>query len=116
MPYVITTSAAAGSAKFYPPPIAPVPTSRRAVATWMEAEHDVELLIEDHGGSIDEWPDVPEEGGTVGPLPDGTVIAVERVGWEELRLLLDAPPSSRHWRPTTIITAFNTTTNEETTS
>jgi hypothetical protein len=30
---------------------------------------------------------LPESGGTVGPLPNGTVIEVEQVGWSELARL-----------------------------
>ena len=78
MPYVITTRLDAEFGSEYE-------TRRsRAVATWLEAEHDTELLIEDHGGSIDEWPDVPEAGGTVGPLPDGTLIEVTQASWADL--------------------------------
>jgi hypothetical protein len=28
---------------------------------------------------------LPESGGTVGPLPDGTVIEVRQIGWWQLR-------------------------------
>lgn len=69
------------------------PLSRRAVATLEEATNVacavVDAVFPPIGtlawmrlrGSIDT---LPESGGTVGPLPDGTTIDVEAVPWWEL--------------------------------
>jgi hypothetical protein len=57
--------------------------TRRAVATLDEAKGAV---IRELGPRIDsayEW-DLGLAGGTVGPLPDGTVIEVKRVAWLNL--------------------------------
>jgi hypothetical protein len=59
----------------------PQALSRRAVATLEEAR--TLLIRSEHGGSLstallDTLP------GTVGPLPDGTVIAVEQTNWTDL--------------------------------
>ncbi len=37
---------------------------------------------------------LPEQGGTVGPLPDGSVIDVQQVGIKELARLCDFTPSA----------------------
>jgi hypothetical protein len=96
MPYIVTTKRPI----MYGEPIKDV--SRRAVATHAQAlliasgvyqqavgyrknlgaEENLRRQAEDFArwGS---W-DVPESGGTVGPLPDGTVIEVERVTWGQL--------------------------------
>lgn len=74
MPYVITTSID-GSGEF---------ESRRAVATLEEAGDRVADIVTDIAGDgrdgRDQWDDqiaaFTESGGTVGPLPDGTVIEV----------------------------------------
>ena len=77
-----------------------VPVSRRAVATLDEARIAVSTWITDrwssnpafaHGDGelyqpktrpmVAQADTLPESGGTVGPLPDGTVIEVKRVGW-----------------------------------
>lgn len=59
--------------------------SRRAVATLEEARHDAENIVIDALGVRDTMEasddrfdarELPESGGTVGPLPDGTVIEV----------------------------------------
>jgi hypothetical protein len=67
------------------------PVSRRAVATLKEAEAICDSRIEQQRDSFDlpgmadafeQVEDVMEEsGGTVGPLPDGTVIEVEPTTW-----------------------------------
>jgi hypothetical protein len=59
--------------------------TRRAVATLDEAQYALDLAIEEHGGSIDAYPDISKaRHGTVGPLPDGTVIEVELVDWSHI--------------------------------
>jgi hypothetical protein len=117
MPYIITTK--------QPEPLAPfdrprdmIETSRTAVATLDEAREDVVATVE-----IAEDPDGPrldslwehahgmdESGGTIGPLPDGTVIEVRQVSRDELA---DELPVSffdaRDWPATdaAILAAFN---------
>lgn len=74
--------------------------SRRAVATLEETREVADDAVfaafdRDRKRPGDELPppymalsidarDLPESGGTVGPLPDGTVIEVERTGWTDL--------------------------------
>jgi hypothetical protein len=59
-----------------------VSVSRRAVATWTEARDEVMRIEAErdptrtYGPGTHGWPKPP---GTYGPLPDGTVIEVERV-------------------------------------
>lgn len=86
MPYIVTTMPAGSAAH-------PERMARRAVATLEEARERAEDTVFDHLGP-ERMPDdrpvefatyarnLPEEGGTIGPLPDGTVIEVERVRWE----------------------------------
>jgi hypothetical protein len=83
MPYVVTTKRrcepAAGTDDW--PMLLPV--SRQTVATLEEARRiagraclgSTPLNLE----NIEQARTLPEPGGTVGPLPDGTVIEVERV-------------------------------------
>lgn len=96
MPYIITTTTrqteqdSAGHS-FYVPA-----ATRRAVATLEEARAAVRAFCEDNPhrrlwGDRD-WHTfatirtmlIPESGGTVGPLPDGTVIEVRPVGLDAL--------------------------------
>ena len=78
MPYIITTINPQGAAEqdsdgrsYY------VPTSTRtAVATLNEA--DLYLQRFDQWQTVDVR-NLPESGGTVGPLPDGTVVEVHQV-------------------------------------
>jgi hypothetical protein len=62
--------------------------SRRAVATLEEARDFIYSLCAetdvDDERIADDIDRLPESGGTVGPLPDGTVIEVEQVTWHEL--------------------------------
>lgn len=52
--------------------------SRRAVATLNEARGAVQAQLEATGWSVHPASDLPTEaGGSIGPLPDGTVIEVE---------------------------------------
>lgn len=63
-----------------------IPVSRRAVGTLDEARHDAELAMVRAKGDgpmpsreqILAVRGLPEQGGTVGPLPDGTLITVTR--------------------------------------
>lgn len=92
MPYIITTQK--------PTHYGPIPTtdggvkSRRAVATLDEARTSVAKWMHYDGPPIydrDEWVrlddaarSLPKAGGTIGPLPDGTVIEVREVQWRTL--------------------------------
>jgi hypothetical protein len=87
MPHIITTRAYATSAAN---PREPAPRHRRAVVEG-DMQYTVDELIEEHGGSIDEYDDVPVDGGPVGPLPDGAVLDVKRVTWSELAAAVDQP-------------------------
>jgi hypothetical protein len=87
MPYIVTTerelpSAEDSSTLTY--------RERRAVATLEKARLVVREAV--FTGSALTAPAIwnsiavlPESGGTVGPLPDGTVIEVEAVSWADLR-------------------------------
>lgn len=59
--------------------------STGAVATLDEAQRYGRRIMADAGqwstAAIDE---LPESGGTIGPLPDGTTIEVKRVSWSRL--------------------------------
>ena len=99
--------------------------SRRAVATLEEARQIVLDFLEFDIAAEQVDADMmdaqyryaealPESGGTVGPLPDGTVIEVERVSWHDLTH--HAPNVGRFWLPATggdeasrtaILDAFN---------
>lgn len=93
MPYIITTHRHLDdpAAEFLPGAAPGV--ARRAVATLEEAlKHARECvwLAPNWGETrtarhIAEVDGLPESGGTVGPLPDGTVIEVESVAWDVLR-------------------------------
>jgi hypothetical protein len=66
--------------------------SRRAVATLEGANEAVHRIAHDLPGkwqitTLAKYTPLPESGGTVGPLPNGTVIEVEQVGWSELARL-----------------------------
>jgi hypothetical protein len=70
------------------------PVSRRAVATLEDAQAYVSGLVsgmttsaDNHGArktAADQLWSMPESGGSVGPLPDGTVIEVECTTWASL--------------------------------
>jgi hypothetical protein len=123
MPYIITT--ASGVCTSEDPkdhqgdtcPIHEDPLSRHAVATLEEAREIAFDLIdarnphatedEHDAGAIapGDAHDLPEAGGTIGPLADGTVIEVARV---KLRDILN-PTDWRDHQPTTaeLIDAYN---------
>jgi hypothetical protein len=81
--------------------------SRRAVATLGEARGLAALSCgisnPEHLRAASR---LPESGGTVGPLPDGTVIQVERVTWAEL-LPMDERPLLPHMTQRELLDAYN---------
>jgi hypothetical protein len=82
MPYIVTTKRPVDAVDCGHPeaPRNGWPVSRRAVATLEEsirAVADAQTMAVGFTTGVT----LPESGGTVGPLPDGTVIEVERVGW-----------------------------------
>jgi hypothetical protein len=93
MPYVITTGASWGKNLGARDKYAV--TSRRAVATLADARAAANDAIYRGEGESDHahhWQPfyvdadaLPEHGGRVGPLPDGTVIEVEPLDWRALR-------------------------------
>lgn len=94
MPYVITTkqrSESYATGHSYVPNAIETVVSRRAVATLDEAREQYlyNAVAGFHGQPwLDRVDDIPESGGSIGPLPDGTVIEVEPVTWRELRAAL----------------------------
>lgn len=108
-PYIVTTTEIGPQGH---DPIA----SRRAVATLDEAREGALTEIELGGHGVADFEllkradTLPESGGTVGPLPDGTLIEVERVeyralcdciGEEPLKAKLDG------WTAPELVDAFN---------
>jgi hypothetical protein len=70
--------------------------SRRAVATLDEARERARTIVqgqdwERHTITLGSWcasvRNLGESGGTIGPLPDGTVIEVERAHWYDIAVL-----------------------------
>jgi hypothetical protein len=118
MPYIVTTKRPAAGPTF---------VSRRAVATLdgrycpqhglTRDEHCRASLGSDGQGAVfcqEATRPLPESGGTVGPLPDGTVIEVEQVGWADLawragRTAAIVPPDPSPCQPgwQTILDAYN---------
>lgn len=130
MPYIITTKAATepdAYSRFKERQATGLaaPLSRRAVATLDEARTAAEDRVIDalgvlgtHAASDERFDarELPEQGGTIGPLPDGTVIEVERVTYGQLRVMVDGDDS---WddaytadEETEIIDAYNTAQGE----
>jgi len=113
MPYIITT-------RKYDDPYAPNPAlldiSRTAVATLDEARETVASIIDVGEATRGNLPGpsgdayqldavrISADGGTVGPLPDGTVIEVRPIGWDKLATLV--PLSGRGQRDR-IVAAYN---------
>lgn len=95
MPYVITTTSP-DPCVAYSTPRRPV-VSRHAVATLEDARIEAARVIPEHASvDVREHPitwrhahtlaaTLPESGGTVGPLPDGTTIEVTWTTWDRLR-------------------------------
>ncbi len=94
MPYIITTTTPGDGMERSPNRFGR--TTRRAEPTLDKARAEAADLATFHGRgdsySIDEAyaqiARLPESGGTVGPLPDGTTITVERVTEADLRSAL----------------------------
>lgn len=91
MPYLIITTYENDPTAEFLPGAEPV-QSRRAVATLDEVRKECYREIRDDQScqgverarltlAVEHLTDL---GGTVGPLPDGTVIEVEQVGWSEI--------------------------------
>lgn len=127
MPYIVTVTAPAeprwtGEVEYMP--VNPI-VSRRAVATLDEARDQARLFIDDAWRATgeswdnrwDAWAslhvdELPEPGGTIGPLPDGTTINVEQTTREaliEALLAREDVLSSHDWPWTTdrLCAAFN---------
>lgn len=91
MPYIITTRTRVPLGEGFAEGL-----SRQAVATLDEALEAAYDRMQVEGGApairsretyeqlVDQWEAIDESGGTVGPLPDGTVIEVEQVSWNTL--------------------------------
>lgn len=82
-PYIVTTKARENL-----PPLAPSwRVSRHAVATLEEAKAEAASIVEQREHDDDQFfatALLPESGGTVGPLPDRTVIEVEQTTYVAL--------------------------------
>jgi hypothetical protein len=81
VPYIVTATTFTPSGRRAVPGGAEVMLSdstRRAVATLDEANEALYAIVKERYDSCRVG--VPAGGGTVGPLPDGTLITVERVG------------------------------------
>lgn len=117
MPYIIETTTPEMSSYIEPGQPWPRTVSRRAVATLEEAQREAWTIVADSPTGADhslmEWrrdaANVPAEGGTIGPLPDGGVIEVRQVSWTSLRTMSGIDESSVPGsRPDSdIIPAFN---------
>jgi hypothetical protein len=118
MPYIVTTKRDDGPKLGW---IVGVPScSRRAVATLEEAVSEVKRavkVIATETGRVAATTEqamaivaLPESGGTVGPLPDGTVIEVEPKLWRDLVDEAYGPNLRNflHLSEDEILAAFNT--------
>lgn len=114
MPYIITTYLPGGCLD--PVGAGQEPDACHAVATLDEARSFATTIYDERRGTDEddaamgigpddpirgEWLDnfdaiqeLPEAGGTIGPLPDDTVIKVERVNWNRLADLASYDPLS----------------------
>ena len=108
-PYVITTKRETGDDPYEHEPL----VSRRAVATLEEARDLVWESARSSTFDPHDWNkpinEIPDTGGTVGPLPGGTVIEVESVTWEAIAgvsaLSNDLPGRPR--TPAEMLDAYN---------
>jgi hypothetical protein len=85
MPYVITTRTMVTNAQTGASLTATV--TRRAVATLDAMRSAVAWTVDSIEGPGDNYRaayELPEQGGTIGPLPDGTVVTVEPIAWNKL--------------------------------
>lgn len=85
MPYIVTIHPTIDGAGQTTTRLEEELTTRRAVATLDEAL-DRSLVARE------KWATLESDGGTIGPLPDGTVIEVERVRWSDINPDMDADP------------------------
>lgn len=94
--------------------------SRRAVATIEDARNAADAILADHsdGAQLMAWaaisaevPNLPEAGGKVGPLPDGTMVEVEPVALADIWQAIRPDPPNDSPLPSTdeIIAAYNAT-------
>jgi hypothetical protein len=85
--------------------------SRLAVATLEEAKAESAALLEGHEYTNDEFfatALIPESGGTVGPLPDGTTIHVEPRQWYQLAEAVGwHPDADAHRGEAELLAAYN---------
>ena len=88
MPYIITTSPASQQRRH----CADTEVPRRAVATLDEAR-DYTFNARVNEDAQDE--PLPADGGSIGPLPDGTTIEVAPVDWADLRRSLRRASATR---------------------
>jgi hypothetical protein len=106
MPYIVTTKRRGymGLGLVRSPRV----VSRRAVATLEEAQGHVDVVVQEVvGWNTDAGHVIGPDGGTVGPLPDGTVIEVERISIAELaRRAGITVPRAWHTR-TYLVDAYN---------
>lgn len=84
MPYVITTIRDERGVTYASDPV--------AVATLEEARENIAPMLEEafpYGpcGNAKAIRELSESGGTVGPLPDGRIIEVSRVGWIDFEMM-----------------------------
>jgi hypothetical protein len=80
----------------------------RAVATLDDAHNEVLGTPGVMGPEIAALSDMPESGGIIGPLPDGTVIEVERIAAFDLGKRAGIEPLPMHGnREAEIIAAYN---------
>jgi hypothetical protein len=91
-------------------------TGRRAVATLEEARDGSIDIVRHAGPPVGEYFEaekianrLPESGGTVGPLPDGTLIEVERKTWKSLAEQVWEHGRDHYWpsEEAEIIDAYN---------
>jgi hypothetical protein len=83
--------------------------SRRAVSTLEEARHhayDETRRVDSGTGHRSAWR-ISSSGGSVGPLPDGTMIEVEPVSWGELHCRSGHEPGDWWGAGDRIIAAYN---------
>lgn len=99
MPYIITTTRPLTSRQRHA--MESATRTRRAVATFDEARGEVIR----HITTPFAW-DLALDGGTIGPLPDGTVIEVRHVDWIAMRKLAGSLPVRTHNKPA-VLDAYN---------
>jgi hypothetical protein len=94
MPYVIKTSTDPLKDGIHYPPITRRATLLRPLRGTMNGRDWVDLAYAVRS--------LPESGGTIGPLPDGTVIEVEPANWDTLK-----PDWNAHDTDQTCCDAYN---------